>query len=438
MTTPENTLENATESNNSQLAHILENDADDTLEEAKTHWLLGEWEKLVELDIHNFTKHHKRGYFALLIAAAHQQLGNQDNAKKYTRLALEWKCPQVLVAKILIAGVHNSLGRISALNYNGIKVKYHFSAAIELISGKSKDSVCKRIYSEFLYLNLIEKHEYTEITENFHDLNKFFEKTKKAKLKINLSPISPRSTDFYVKNPYIHNRHLTPELELKLKNFISQALMKHTITPSYVEYLALKATEIEKNSIGRLATTIQDAVIRQVVAELVEDEHLGVLEIGALYGINLAILYNHCIPYFNSMKMICLDPFDGYYGKPVDATLGIPVTDKLFHRNMQLANISSDAYSLIKNYSTDEVALTKAKQEKITLLIIDGDHSYEGIKYDYENYFPLLEPGGYLIVDDYNAKEWPGVQKFVDETIKNDPACNFIGSFSRTAIGRKK
>ncbi|WP_353571001.1 class I SAM-dependent methyltransferase [Candidatus Albibeggiatoa sp. nov. BB20] len=267
-----------------------------------------------------------------------------------------------------------------------------------------------------------------------------------AETTVNLAKTTSQLSRLITKNdeptsnssPYAHNRTLTEKLNQRIRAFLIDVLHKEDVKPSYVDYLALKAVEIEKGSIGRLATTVQDAVIRQAVAESITDKHLGILEIGALYGVNLAILYNHCIPYFDSMKMICLDPFDGYYGKPMDQQLGIPVTSKLFRRNMQSANIPTDSYTLIQRYSTDEEAITQASQEKITLLIIDGDHTYEGIKFDYQNYLPLLQPNGLLIVDDYNAKEWPGVQEYVDQVIKRDDTCEFIGSFSRTAIFRKK
>lgn len=438
MTTPENTSQNMPESSNTQLASMLENDADNVLDEAKTHWLLGEWEKLVELETQSFTDHPKRDRLVLLIAAAHQQLGKQEQAKKYVRLALEWGCPNKLVAQVLIAGIHNNLGKVAALNYNGEKSEYHFAASILPVFGKNKKAVYNRIRNELMDLNIIEKYDDIQRSE-FFDLSKILKNksTDNTSSKSSFSILS-NTTDSYIKSPYAHNRNLTSELTIKIKNFVTQKLGKETIKPSYIEYLALKASEIERNSVGRLATTIQDAVLRQIVAETVKDEHLGVLEIGALYGINLAILYNYCFSYFDSIKVICLDPFDGYYGQPIDTLLGLPVTDRLFHRNMQLSSVPKDAYSLIKNYSTDQTALEQAAKEKITLLIIDGDHSYEGIKYDYENYFPLLESGGYVIIDDYNAKEWPGVQKFVDETVKNDPSCEFIGSFSRTAIGRKR
>lgn len=239
-------------------------------------------------------------------------------------------------------------------------------------------------------------------------------------------------------NPYGHNRTMTAALNKSLRDFFASKLNKGNLKSTYIDYLAAKAIAIEKNCVGRLATTVQDAVVRQVVAELVEAPHLGVLEIGALFGINLAILYNQCVTRFESTRVICLDPFDGYYGKAVDPLLNTPINPQTFHRNMRLGNVPADDYTLIQRYSTDAAALEAARQERITLLIIDGDHSYNGVKFDYDNYFPMLEAGGYVIFDDYDAKEWPDVKEFVEHVVKKDPRCQFIGAFSRTAIGRKR
>ncbi len=41
-------------------------------------------------------------------------------------------------------------------------------------------------------------------------------------------------------------------------------------------------------------------------------------------------------------------------------------------------------------------------QEPIDVLIIDGDHTYEGTIMDYETYGPLVRSGGVIIVDDIN------------------------------------
>jgi cephalosporin hydroxylase len=239
------------------------------------------------------------------------------------------------------------------------------------------------------------------------------------------------------KNPYAHNRVLTSSLNASLREFTSKNLGLQHVKPAYLDYLAVKAQQVEKNCVGRLATTVQDAVTRQLVLECLSGDKAHILEIGALYGIGLAMLYNHATTRFQDVKLVCLDPFDGYYGKAVDALLNQPVNDLTFQRNMKLANVPDSDFAIIKRYSTDPHALQEAGNHTFNVLVIDGDHSYEGVKFDFENYFPLLEKGGYVILDDYNAKEWPGVQQFVDEDLKKHANFQYLGAFSRTAIGRK-
>ena len=53
-------------------------------------------------------------------------------------------------------------------------------------------------------------------------------------------------------------------------------------------------------------------------------------------------------------------------------------------------------------------------------LWIDGDHSYEGLKADWEAYTPLVVPGGYVMVDNYGDAEWPGVAQFLDNEVLGD------------------
>jgi FkbM family methyltransferase len=112
--------------------NILEDNEEAALEKAKTHWLLGEWEALVALDIKVFSNYVKRDRFAILVASACQHLAKHSDAKKYTRLALDWGCPQHLVARVLIADVHNTLGRMSALKQDDDRVEKHFLNSVEL------------------------------------------------------------------------------------------------------------------------------------------------------------------------------------------------------------------------------------------------------------------------------------------------------------------
>jgi len=51
----------------------------------------------------------------------------------------------------------------------------------------------------------------------------------------------------------------------------------------------------------------------------------------------------------------------------------------------------------------------------IDFLFIDADHSYEGVKRDFELYSPLVRPGGIVGFHDVSGEAWPGVATFFSE-----------------------
>ena len=104
-----------------------------SLAQAKTHWLSGEWHRLVVLNADSFQTHPDRDRLALLVAGAHQQLGNHEQARKYSRMALDWGCPSRTVAQVLIAGVHNTLARAASLKQDKKRTSRHFEAAVAAI-----------------------------------------------------------------------------------------------------------------------------------------------------------------------------------------------------------------------------------------------------------------------------------------------------------------
>jgi MMP 1-O-methyltransferase len=71
---------------------------------------------------------------------------------------------------------------------------------------------------------------------------------------------------------------------------------------------------------------------------------------------------------------------------------------------------------------------------KINLLFIDGDHSYEGVKSDFEAWYPHVKRGGMIAFHDYSER-WPGVMKFIDEVASNQLA--FFGLHERVWSGKK-
>lgn len=52
-------------------------------------------------------------------------------------------------------------------------------------------------------------------------------------------------------------------------------------------------------------------------------------------------------------------------------------------------------------------------------ILVDGDHSYDGIISDYINFLPKLRVGGLMCFHDFGNRTWPGIVKAVNEILKN-------------------
>lgn len=104
----------------------------------------------------------------------------------------------------------------------------------------------------------------------------------------------------------------------------------------------------------------------------------------------------------------------------------------------------------------DSKAVGKAwKRPQVEAIFVDGDHTYEGCKGDFDAWLPHLKPGGYLMVHDYGkiehyrqlhgveimtpediaeAKPYPGVDQATDELRGH---MEFISHIESLAVFRK-
>lgn len=100
------------------------------LERARTQWQFGDWESLAQLNRDTLQHHPDRAKLALLAAAGRLQTDKIDEARQYIRLAKDWGVSKKLLARILAAGVHNSLGRAAAIAGEHPRALQHLQSAI--------------------------------------------------------------------------------------------------------------------------------------------------------------------------------------------------------------------------------------------------------------------------------------------------------------------
>ena len=235
------------------------------------------------------------------------------------------------------------------------------------------------------------------------------------------------------------NRRLTKE---DLKRFAGEWAPKLglNLDARALAYIAHRICLAEDTCVGYLAGNIETMVLRVLVARSVIEPNLEVLEIGTLFGIGVAMIHENCRGLFSSMHFTVIDPLIGLIGRhdrsPLDTLTKAPVTREIFIHNMQRMNIPKSDYTIIERLSTEDEATEQASKRRYNLLIIDGDHSYFGVKHDFYTYQHLVKRGGYIIFDDYGNPRWPGLTDFVDKEVAKMPELEFVGTDVFTAVFR--
>jgi len=140
-----------------------------------------------------------------------------------------------------------------------------------------------------------------------------------------------------------------------------------------------------------------------------------VIEIGSLYGWAL----QHFIHYSQQgSTVLAIDlPVRNFVG-PFDWR--VEKQEKNYKEVWpQWARANKTKLFLIPDISQKQETLNKTKEifnnDEIDFLFIDGDHTYNGVKQDYEMYGPLVRKGGIIAFHDIGLNEEGGVYHLWNE-----------------------
>lgn len=112
------------------------------LEKARARWEHGAWSELLALDGPALESDPERGKLALLLAAAHSQIGEMAEARRLARQALLWGCSRAIVSRVLLSTVQNSLARVTAAV--GEDPSAYFEKAIRLVQPQADAALLGR------------------------------------------------------------------------------------------------------------------------------------------------------------------------------------------------------------------------------------------------------------------------------------------------------
>lgn len=118
-------------------------------------------------------------------------------------------------------------------------------------------------------------------------------------------------------------------------------------------------------------------------------------------------------------------------GDPIPKEIPIKNVNKFKNNNCQYHYFKGD--SRLKN----TIEKVKSSVPEIDVFFIDGDHSYNAVIEDFNNYKDLVSKGGFIVFDDYQDKKHsPDVYHAVNDIVKglNSEEYEIIGSLKYDLI----
>lgn len=174
-----------------------------------------------------------------------------------------------------------------------------------------------------------------------------------------------------------------------------------------------QTTEHEKKVISKYAANSKAAV-----------------EIGVYEGVNTV---NIAKEISSNATLYAIDPF-------VKGRLGICYYEKIAKLQVKKNALGSK----IKFISAFSAAAAPQVPAQVDFIFIDGDHSIEGIKKDWELYAGKVQPGGYMLLHDTRVPAHDpavaalGSHQYFESVIKSDPRFEVIDAVDSLTVLKRK
>lgn len=211
---------------------------------------------------------------------------------------------------------------------------------------------------------------------------------------------------------------------------------RRSATTAYRTLVALEAV-----GVGRMAGTTANVVGKLATTPLLAPpRNADVLEIGTLYGLFAAGLLRQLHRRGVDPRLTIVDPLAGDQLQPGHKTTrdmsGVPVRADVVHANLALAGPAGARTRVRQGLSTDPVVRADVGDRAYGVVIVDGDHSFEGVLADLEWAEEIAADGALVVMDDYGDPYWPQVAEALDKHLAGTTRMRLLGKVSTSAYLR--
>lgn len=208
----------------------------------------------------------------------------------------------------------------------------------------------------------------------------------------------------------------------KIKTLFTNPKLFWAIVAGLWDHYIRRRGHFNENIPNRLSTDAESETLQKYAA----NARLGIVEIGVFDGGNTKVMSKNAhVPIYGIDPIIpdSMVPHTGH--------------EEFIRENMQ----GYKDFHFIKDYSYNAV---KGWNKPFDFIFIDGDHHYEPVKQDFEDWYPVLAPGGFVAFHDsgtvtsipvvYDGCEGP--TRLVKE-LKKHPGLQFIEQVDSLGVFKK-
>ncbi|MEU9623470.1 class I SAM-dependent methyltransferase [Streptomyces sp. NPDC088251] len=199
---------------------------------------------------------------------------------------------------------------------------------------------------------------------------------------------------------------------------------------------------LEALGVGRLAGSTSNVCGKLATVPLLSPPNGSILEIGTLYGLFASALTRMVHRAGIEPDLTIVDPLAGFQlqpgtTQPADPT-GTPVRADVVRANLALCGGGSARESRIRQgFSSDPEVRDAVSDRAYGVVVVDGDHSLEGVAADLDWVERIVAPGGIVVLDDYGDASWPGVREALDKHLADGSSrLRMLGRVSTSAYLR--
>lgn len=158
----------------------------------------------------------------------------------------------------------------------------------------------------------------------------------------------------------------------------------------------------------------------EIICNKVNSKNPVFCEIGCWLGHSTTILARYAKNL--SGRMICIDTFSGSKGTILEEYATENNVYDEFKNNMKLLGLD-DVIDVFRMDS--DAACQFIKNDKLDLIFIDGNHIYEQVKKDIDNYYDKVKYGGIICGHDYEIGFDLDTKSFTDVDLSQDMSRGF-------------